>query len=201
MSNGRKPPEIAEYEQPDRPVRDGIGEEDNAIPLWFNVTFAGTIVFAFVYLVYYTAVGWSSAGQYAVEVAQAQAAQKAVAASQPTTNPYRGNAAAIAEGKEVFTTICAACHKPDASGLVGPSLVDPYWKYGHTDADLFQTVTQGRPGGMPPWGPQLGSEKVWKVLAYLETLPKSDVPGVGAPDYVAPGSSPAASAGSTPSGS
>ena len=95
-------------------------------------------------------------------------------------------AAAIAEGKEVFGQICAACHLADGHGLVGPSLVDPYWKYGHADADLFQTVTGGRPGGMPPWGPQLGAEKIWKVLAYVETLPKSDAPGVGAPGYAPP---------------
>jgi cytochrome c oxidase cbb3-type subunit 3 len=86
----------------------------------------------------------------------------------------------------VFATICAVCHKPDGSGLVGPSLVDPYWKYGHDDAALFETVADGRPLGMPPWGAQLGDEKIWKVLAYLETLPRQEAPGVGAPDYVAP---------------
>jgi mono/diheme cytochrome c family protein len=77
---------------------------------------------------------------------------------------------------------------------VGPSLVDPYWKYGHGDAELFETVSAGRPLGMPPWGAQLGDEKIWKVLAYLETLPRSDEPGVGAPDY-APPAAPAAAPG------
>jgi len=186
VSDARKPGEIAEYEQPEKPVRDGIGEEDNPIPLWFNVTFGGTIVFAFVYMIYYTATGWTSAGQWANEVARADAVKKAVIASLPDANPYHGDAAAIAEGKQTFDTICAACHKPDGSGLVGPSLVDPYWKYGNADADLMHSVMEGRPAGMPPWGPQLGPEKVWKVLAYLETLPKSAAPGVGAPDFVAP---------------
>jgi cytochrome c oxidase cbb3-type subunit 3 len=83
--------------------------------------------------------------------------------------------------------ICAACHKPDGSGLVGPSLVDPYWKYGSSDAELFETVAEGRPMGMPPWKSQLGSEKIWKVLAYMEMLPRSHVPGVGAPDHAAAG--------------
>jgi cytochrome c oxidase cbb3-type subunit 3 len=64
---------------------------------------------------------------------------------------------------------------------VGPSLVDPYWKYGRDDASLFETVMNGRPAGMPGWGTQLGADKVWRVLSYLETLPKSDVPGLGAP--------------------
>ena len=29
-------------------------------------------------------------------------------------------------------------------------------------------------------------EKIWKVLAFMETLPTSDEPGMGSPDYVAP---------------
>jgi cytochrome c oxidase cbb3-type subunit 3 len=177
-------------ELPGDGVRDGIGEEDNPIPLWFNLGFYGLIVFGIVYAIYYTTSGWSARGEYEAQVAEANARAESVRASLPTRNPFRGNPAAVAEGAEVFATICAACHKPDASGLVGPSLVDPYWKYGSDDATLFQTVSEGRPGGMPPWGAQLGSDKIWKALAYLETLPRSDVPGIGAPGYAAgaPGS-------------
>jgi cytochrome c oxidase cbb3-type subunit 3 len=183
--------ETVELPRKDAASRDGIGEEDNRIPLWFNVSFAGTIVFAIVYVVYYNT-SWSQKAQYEQELAGAQARAAESVAARPTQNPYRGNAAAIAEGAQVFATICAVCHKPDGTGLVGPSLVDPYWKYGHTDADLFTTVSGGRPGGMPPWGPQLGEEKIWKVLAYVETLPKHGEPGLGAPDYVPPGSAAAA---------
>jgi cytochrome c oxidase cbb3-type subunit 3 len=89
--------------------------------------------------------------------------------------------------------VCAACHLPDGRGLVGPSLIDPYWKYGHDDTTLFETVSKGRPAGMPAWASQLGDEKIWKVLAYMETLPGSPEPGVGAPDYKPP--APAAPAG------
>jgi cytochrome c oxidase cbb3-type subunit 3 len=179
--------EIAEYERADAALRDGIGEEDNRIPRWFNITFLGTILFAAVYIPYYTLSGWSSAGMYETEVAKAEALRAAAAASLPTTNPFRGDSAAIAEGKEVFTTICVACHLADGSGLVGPSLVDPYWKYGDSDPALFETVAKGRPLGMPPWGTQLGNDKIWKVLSYLETLPRSAKPGVGAPDFVPAG--------------
>jgi len=175
--------EIAERPDPSASHNDGIAEEDNSIPVWFNASFLATIVFAVVYVIYYVVMGWTSRGQYEAEVAAAEAIAATARANLPTTNPYHGDAAAIAEGQQVFAQICAACHKPDATGLVGPSLVDPYWKYGHTDAELFQTVMEGRPGGMPPWGAQLGSEKVWRALAYLETLPKSDAPGVGAPDF------------------
>jgi cytochrome c oxidase cbb3-type subunit 3 len=182
----------AETPVPERPAeeelpRDGIGEEDNPVPLWFNVGFYGLIVFGILYMVYYTvATDWSQASQYAAEVERSEARLAEVRAELPSTNPYGpDDAEAVAEGKEVFATICVACHQADASGLVGPSLVDPYWKYGSSDQEKFASVHDGRPLGMPPWGAQLGSEKIWKVLAYLETLPKSDEPGVGAPGYEA----------------
>jgi len=178
--------EIVELERQDTAARDGIGEEENAIPFWFNATFGATIVIAIVYVIYYGFSGWSQRSQYETEVARAATRAEQVRAQRPSANPYRGDAAAVADGAQVFATICAVCHKPDGSGLVGPSLVDPYWKYGTEDAALFETVAAGRPLGMPPWGAQLGDEKIWKVLAYLETLPRSNAPGVGAPDYVAP---------------
>lgn len=185
------PREIAEYAHPEAEPRDGIREEDNPIPKWFTISFVGSIVFAAFYLPYYLFSGWSQVGQYEEQVRVAEARAAEVREALPDTNPYHGDPAAIAEGKEVWATICVACHKPDGSGMVGPSLVDPYWKYGSSDEVLFETVAEGRPLGMPPWGPTLGTEKIWKVLAYMETLPKSDDPGVGAPDYeppTAPGS-------------
>jgi cytochrome c oxidase cbb3-type subunit III len=187
--------EIAERGRVDESARDGIGEEDHAIPFWFNATFGATIVFALTYVAYYVGSDWTQKKQYEAELASAQAIAREIQAARPAANPYRGNAAAVAEGAQVFSTICATCHKPDGTGLIGPSLVDPYWKYGHEDADLFTTVSGGRPGGMPPWATQLGDEKIWKVLAYLETLPKQSAPGLGAPDFAAPAPAAAPSAG------
>jgi cytochrome c oxidase cbb3-type subunit 3 len=181
-----EPRDIPELPRADGAERDGIGEEDHGIPLWFNASFAATVVFAVLYAAYYLLSGWSAGGQYAAEVERAEAHRAAARASLPATNPFRGDAAALAEGKLVFEQICSACHKPDGSGLVGPSLVDPYWKYGSSDPELFTTVSEGRPAGMPAWGQQLGSEKIWKALLYLEKLPHSDVPGIGAPGVAGP---------------
>ena len=44
--------EIVEYELPSGEARDGIAEEDNAIPMWFTVTFWASVVFAAVYIPY-----------------------------------------------------------------------------------------------------------------------------------------------------
>src|SRR5579863_5288111 len=38
-------------------------------------------------------------------------------------NPYKGDAQALAEGKELFDMYCQACHLPDGSGRIGPSLI------------------------------------------------------------------------------
>jgi cytochrome c oxidase cbb3-type subunit 3 len=178
-------PEIPERPRLDEAPRDAIGEEDHPIPLWFNLGFYGLIAVGVVYIAYYAVLSdWSQRAQYEAEVAALETRYAAVRAeSRPTANPYHGDAAAIAKGAETWSTICVACHLPEGTGLVGPSLVDPYWKYGHSDAELFATVSEGRPLGMPPWGPQLGSEKIWQVLAYLETLPKSEAPGIGSPEY------------------
>jgi cytochrome c oxidase cbb3-type subunit 3 len=180
------PQDIPELPRGDEAARDGIVEEDNPIPLWFNVTFIASIVFALVYTPYYIFSGWSQIGQYEAESARLEESFAAVRATLPSANPFRGDTAAITEGQGTWGTICVACHLADGRGMVGPSLIDPYWKYGTDDESLFQTVSEGRPGGMSPWGAQLSSEDIWKVLAYMETLPKSDAPGVGAPDYTAP---------------
>lgn len=180
------PQDIPELPAPDAPVRDGIGEDDHAIPLWFNVGFYGLIAVGIVYALYYNLSGWSQLSQYEGELAAAAARFEEAREEVAGANPYRGDAAAVAEGKEIFATTCVACHLADGTGLVGPSLVDPYWKYGDDDASRFTSVSEGRPLGMPPWGSQLGPERIWKVLAYVDTLPTNDAPGVGAPDYQPP---------------
>jgi mono/diheme cytochrome c family protein len=39
------------------------------------------------------------------------------------------------------------------------------------DADLFDTVTKGRPGtGMPAWGSILNERDRWNVVAYIRTF-------------------------------
>jgi cytochrome c oxidase cbb3-type subunit 3 len=176
-------PTVPESTRPEQTApEDGIGDAEQPIPPWWWWTWIATIVFAIVYVPYYHVfTDWSSSGQLEAE-SRAMAARVAkTAPPAQDKNPYHGDAAAISQGKETFTTVCAACHKPDGTGLVGPSLVDSYWKYGDTDADLFKSLSKGRPAGMPAWESQLGTEKIWKVLAYLETLPKQAGKGMGAP--------------------
>ena len=47
--------------------------------------------------------------------------------------------AKVEAGKMVFTTYCAACHRPDGGGLIGPNLTDAEWIHsdGSYDAIVF----------------------------------------------------------------
>jgi mono/diheme cytochrome c family protein len=87
-------------------------------------------------------------------------------------NPYAGDQAAIAEGEALVMgeLACGTCHGPDLTGAMGPNLTDSEWIYGDSDADLFETLTNGRPGGMPSFSAQTDEDTRWKVVSYLQSL-------------------------------
>ncbi|NTV99120.1 MAG: c-type cytochrome, partial [Chlorobiaceae bacterium] len=84
---------------------------------------------------------------------------------------YAGDEKAVSEGKEIYATNCAACHNADATGGIGPNLTAAL-KYGSTESDLFTSVSKGRPNGMPGFLAQLGSDRISKTVAFLETVRK-----------------------------
>jgi cytochrome c oxidase cbb3-type subunit III len=86
-------------------------------------------------------------------------------------NPYGQNVAAMAEGRTLFVRMnCSGCHGGRAGGGMGPSLRDPDWIYGSTDAQVFDSIAEGRANGMPAWGTQLPEDQVWKLVAYIKSL-------------------------------
>src|SRR3954463_12582136 len=89
------------------------------------------------------------------------------------TNPYEGNAQRIAEGAKLFVSYnCLDCHGADGSGAMGPSLQDSRWHFGGTTGDIFQSIYEGRPDGMPAWGGRIGDDQIWRLVAYVQTLSK-----------------------------
>ncbi len=86
-------------------------------------------------------------------------------------NPYTGNVGAAAEGRQLFVQYnCSGCHGGRAGGGMGPSLRDSAWVYGNTDADLYDTIFEGRPAGMPTWGTKISADQIWKLITYIRTL-------------------------------
>ena len=92
-------------------------------------------------------------------------------------NPYTGDKAAIMAGRQLFTGMnCAGCHSGYAGGGMGPSLRDSLWIYGNSDAQIFSTIAEGRPYGMPAWAGRLQDDQIWRLVAYIRTLGTGDEP-------------------------
>jgi cytochrome c oxidase cbb3-type subunit 3 len=89
----------------------------------------------------------------------------------PMTNPLEGNARAASDGAKLFVSYnCIDCHGADGSGAMGPSLADGRWRYGGTAGEVFQSIYEGRPDGMPAWGTRIGDDAIWRLVAYVRTL-------------------------------
>ncbi|GJG89603.1 hypothetical protein tb265_47840 [Gemmatimonadetes bacterium T265] len=86
-------------------------------------------------------------------------------------NPYEGDSAAAREGGALYQQMnCADCHGYDLKGGMGPNLRDRYWRYGGSPAEIYKTLWEGRPQGMPAWGRALPPEQLWKLVTYIESF-------------------------------
>ena len=92
-------------------------------------------------------------------------------------NPYTDNRTAMGEGRQLFIRFnCSGCHGGRAGGGMGPSLRDVDWLYGSTDAQIFDSIAEGRAHGMPSWGSYLPEDQIWKLVAYVKSLRTPDEP-------------------------
>jgi cytochrome c oxidase cbb3-type subunit 3 len=93
----------------------------------------------------------------------------------PTTqpavdNPYERNAYALSEGKRLFQQYnCVGCHANGGGGM-GPPLIDATWIYGSNPEQIFATIVQGRPNGMPSFQGKVPDYQVWQLAAYVRSL-------------------------------
>jgi cytochrome c oxidase cbb3-type subunit 3 len=86
-------------------------------------------------------------------------------------NPYEGDAKAIATGAKLFIAYnCIDCHGADGSGAMGPSLADGRWHFGGAPSEVFESIYQGRPEGMPAWGSLISPDQVWLLVSYVRSL-------------------------------
>jgi cytochrome c oxidase cbb3-type subunit 3 len=87
--------------------------------------------------------------------------------------PYtvEGNAYAVSEGKRLFRWYnCSGCHAPGGGGDWGPALSDDKWIYGSRPEDIYASIVQGRPAGMPSFGSHIPEDQVWDLVAYVRSL-------------------------------
>lgn len=144
-------------------------ERHNRIPRGFLLFFFALIAWGLYYIAAYTPQfsGWS---QYVLLGKETQAEKARLAAAPtPTENPHERDPKAIAEGMTIYREHCAGCHGETLKGDTGPDLT-AHFRYGETDDRKFESIAAGRPNGMPAYGEQLGRDRVWKVLAYVDSV-------------------------------
>lgn len=92
------------------------------------------------------------------------------------TNPFEGDRSAIATGAQIYISYnCIDCHGADGSGAMGPSLQDGRWRFGGSPSEVFESIYQGRPEGMPAWGGRISEEQLWMLVAYVRSLSVGDL--------------------------
>ncbi len=90
--------------------------------------------------------------------------------AESTKSPYGNNAYALAEGKRLFNQMnCSGCHFQGGGGI-GPPLMDDEWIYGSDPSQIFTTIIEGRPNGMPSFKGKLSNQQVWQLVAYVRLL-------------------------------
>ncbi|WP_291991980.1 cytochrome-c oxidase, cbb3-type subunit III [Candidatus Accumulibacter sp. ACC003] len=156
-----------------------LEEYNNPLPKWWMWLFHFTVIFSLVYAVLYPTLGsfqgvlgWSSGGQYAKEVAKADAETKPLydkylAMDLPT---LAADKEGVETGKRLYLTYCMQCHGADAHGSKGfPNLADDDWQWGGQPAEIVETISNGRMAVMPAHA-QLGAETIKDLANYVRSL-------------------------------
>jgi cytochrome c oxidase cbb3-type subunit 3 len=55
-------------------------------------------------------------------------------------------------------------------GGIGPALMDDVWIYGKEPGNVFATIVEGRPNGMPAWRGKIPEYQIWQIVTYVESL-------------------------------
>ena len=91
-------------------------------------------------------------------------------------NPLAGDAKAAKAGEYEFRINCALCHGLGAhGGGRGPDLTRAVKKHTHSDAEMFQVISNGIAGTAMPangtngQGVGMTDEEIWQIIAYIRS--------------------------------
>ena len=88
-------------------------------------------------------------------------------------NPVAGDPEAVQRGMQYFNQMnCVGCHAPNGAGGMGPSLSNTTFLYGEEPENIYLSILQGRPRGMPAWGGMLPDQVIWDLVAYIQSISK-----------------------------
>lgn len=166
---GTEPPVVHSY--------DGIQEYDNPTPMWWDLLFVATVIFAPFYVIYFHAPreGRTIADQYQANLAANMRLQFGeignLTADEPTILKYMEEDDWLKVGASTFMTNCISCHGREGEGISGPNLTDDYFLHVKEVTDIAKVVNAGaKNGAMPAWANRLHPNEVVLVSAYVASL-------------------------------
>lgn len=84
--------------------------------------------------------------------------------------PYDEDSWSIYAGGRLYAWLnCVGCHL-NGGGGIGPAFIDDEWIYGSDPVNIFATIWEGRPNGMPAFGGRISHEEAWNLVAYVRAL-------------------------------
>jgi mono/diheme cytochrome c family protein len=102
---------------------------------------------------------------YAVRTSRAQGTPPQTT-SAPTPAPPPAS-----EGERLFIGYnCADCHGYGGVGSMGPSFQDGRWRFGGSEEEVFRSISDGRPDGMPRWGRMIPAAHIRTLTTYVRSL-------------------------------
>jgi cytochrome c oxidase cbb3-type subunit 3 len=150
---------------------DDIEEYDNPLPRWWVGVFYLTIAIAVVYLPWVHLVeGNRLIDEYDAEMKRASALQQA---RRTVWDEAKLAAACAAPGWQeraaaTYKQRCAACHRADGGGVVGPAFTDDHYLHGGGHVDIAKVIEEGVPAkGMVAWGKILKPNEITDLVCLV----------------------------------
>jgi cytochrome c oxidase cbb3-type subunit III len=95
-------------------------------------------------------------------------------------NPVQGDPMAAERGMKYFINFnCVGCHAPNGGGGMGPALSNNIFTYGAQPENIYLSIYQGRPNGMPAWGSVLPDSVIWDLVTYIGKISNEPTPEWG----------------------
>ncbi len=106
-------------------------------------------------------------------------------------NPFAGSAKAAKAGEYEFRINCALCHGLGArGGGRGPDLTTAKKRHATSDAEMFQTISNGIPGTAMPangtngQGVGMTDDEIWEIVTYIRGIEvKAPAKPIGNPGH------------------
>lgn len=163
---------------------DGIRELNNPTPPWWRWGFYFSILFGVIYIWRFHISETAPLQLEELAIAEAEAAVAKEEYLKTAANNIDENnvklltdAGDIAAGKQFFSTNCAACHGPDAQGMVGPNLTDDYWLHGGKVPEIFKTIKYGVPEkGMKSWKEDFSPKQMAQLVGFIKSIHGTNPP-------------------------